>query len=78
MNVLSKDLRQRILNYALTHPVRLTARIFQVSPNTVHLLKKLWYETGSIEPRESKAVLLMRSRPKANYTCKCCCGRTWT
>jgi transposase len=56
MNVLSKDLRQRILNYALTHPVRQTARIFQVSPNTVHLLKKLWYETGSIEPRESKAV----------------------
>jgi transposase len=56
MNVLSKDLRQRILNYALTHPVRLTARIFQVSPNTVHLLKKLWYETGSIEPRASKAV----------------------
>lgn len=51
MNALSKDLRQRILNYALVNPVRETARIFQVSPNTVHLLKALWYETGGIEPR---------------------------
>jgi transposase len=56
MNALSIDLRQRILNYALTHPVRTTARRFQVSPNTVHLLKKLFYETGGIEPRPCHAV----------------------
>ena len=56
MNALSKDLRQRILNYALVNPVRETARIFQVSPNTVHLLKALWYETGGIEPRACGAV----------------------
>ena len=56
MNALSKDLRQRILNYALTHPIRETARRFQVSPNTVHLLKKLFYETGGIEPRPCNAV----------------------
>ena len=56
MNALSKDLRQRILNYALINPVRETARIFQVSPNTVHLLKELWYETGGIEPRACQAV----------------------
>jgi transposase len=48
MNVLSKDLRQRILNYALTHPVRQTAAIFQVSPDTVQRLKNLYYETGGI------------------------------
>jgi hypothetical protein len=56
MNALSKDLRQRILNYALIKPVRETARIFQVSQNTVHLLKALWYETGGIEPRACEAV----------------------
>ena len=48
MNALSKDLRQRILNYALTHPVRQTAAIFQVSPDTVQRLKNLYYETGDI------------------------------
>ena len=56
MNALSKDLRQRIFNYALNHSVRKTARTFHVSPNTVHLLKKLFYETGGIEPRSCKAV----------------------
>ena len=56
MNALSKDLRQKILNYALSHSVRKTARRFQVSPNTVHLLKKLFYETGGIEPRPRNAV----------------------
>jgi len=56
MSALSKDLRQKILNYAMSHSVRKTARRFQVSPNTVHLLKKLFYETGGIEPRPSNAV----------------------
>ena len=56
MSALSKDLRQKILNHALSHSVRKTARRFQVSPNTVHLLKKLFYETGGIAPRASKAV----------------------
>jgi transposase len=56
MNALSNDLRQRILNYALTHSVRQTAGIFQVSPNTVHCLKKLYYETGGVAPRPCLAV----------------------
>ncbi len=56
MNALSKDLRQRILNYALNHSVRQTARAFHVSPNTVQQIKKLFYETGGIEPRPSKPV----------------------
>ena len=51
MTTLSIDLRQRILNYGLVHPVRETAELFQVSPNTVHLLKKLFYETGGVAPR---------------------------
>jgi transposase len=51
MSVLSQDLRQRILNYALTHSVRQTARLFQVSPDTVYRLKKLYYETGGVSPR---------------------------
>ena len=50
----SKDLRQKILNCALSHSVRKTARRFQVSPNKVHLLKKLFYETGGV-PRPEKA-----------------------
>ena len=56
MNALSKDLRQRILNYALNHSVRQTARAFHVSPNTVQQLKKLFYETGGMDPRPSKPV----------------------
>jgi transposase len=56
MNALSNDLRQRVLNYALTHSVRQTAELFQVSPNTVHCLKKLYYETGGVAPRPCRAV----------------------
>lgn len=56
MNALSNDLRQRILNYAFTHSVRQTAGVFQVSPNTVHCLKKLYYETGGVAPRPCLAV----------------------
>jgi len=55
MNALSIDLRQRILNYSLTHPIRQTAEVFQVSPDTVHRLKKLYYETGGVEPRPCQA-----------------------
>lgn len=55
MNALSNDLRKRILNYALTHSVRQTADLFKVSPNTVHCLKKLYYETGGVAPRPVRA-----------------------
>jgi len=41
----------RIFNYSLNHSVRATARLFRVSPNTVYLLKKLFVETGSLQPR---------------------------
>ena len=51
MKAYSHDLRIRIFNYSLSHSIRETAKIFQVSPNTVYLLQKLFYETGSLEPR---------------------------
>ena len=54
MTTLSIDLRQRILSYGLAHPVRKTAELFQVSPNTVYLLKKLFYETGGVAPRQRR------------------------
>ncbi|HSO25602.1 MAG TPA: hypothetical protein VLR54_03165 [Methanobacteriaceae archaeon] len=50
MKPYSYDLRIRIFNYSLTHSIRETAKIFQVSPNTVHLLRKLFIETGSLNP----------------------------
>ncbi|MGZ5193781.1 MAG: hypothetical protein ACXWB3_07695 [Kaistella sp.] len=50
MKPYSYDLRIRIFNYSLTHSIRETARIFQVSPNTVHLLRQLFIETGSLNP----------------------------
>jgi transposase len=56
MNALSIDLRKRILNYALLHPVRPTAELFQVSPDTVHRLKQLYYATGDVAPRPARAV----------------------
>lgn len=52
MTTHSRDLRQRILNYGLIHPVRETAELFQVSPTTVQSLKQLYYETGDIAPRQ--------------------------
>jgi transposase len=51
MNVHSMDLRRRILNHALFHSIRETARTFQVSPDTVYRLKKLFHDTGDIVPR---------------------------
>ena len=51
MKPYSHDLRVRIFNYSLNHSVRATARMFRVSPNTVYLLKKLFLETGSLQPR---------------------------
>lgn len=54
MNPYSHDLRKRIFNYSLVNSIRKTARIFQVSPNTVYLLKQLFIETGSLEPRKNQ------------------------
>lgn len=51
MKPYSSDLRIRIFNYSLSHSIRETAKLFQVSPNTVYLLQKLFYETGRLEPR---------------------------
>lgn len=53
MKAFSYDLRVRIHNCSLKHTVRETAEIFSVSPNTVHLFKKLFIETGSLKPRDS-------------------------
>ena len=47
------DLRVRIHDYSLTHTIRGAAEIFSVSPNTVRLLRKLFVETGSLNPRDS-------------------------
>ena len=53
MKPYSYDLRIRMYNYSLSHTIQETAEIFSVSPNTVFLLKKLFAETGSLDPRES-------------------------
>jgi transposase len=50
MKAYSYDLRIRIFNYSLTHSIRGTAKVFQVSPNTVYLLRCLFFETGSLDP----------------------------
>lgn len=47
----SYDLRLRIYNYSSTHTIRNTAEYFSVSPNTVVLYRKLFKETGNLEPR---------------------------
>ena len=53
MRAYSYDLRVRIHNYSLMHTIREAAKIFCVSPNTVSLLRKLFIETGSLNPRDS-------------------------
>jgi transposase len=70
MNAHSNDLRQRILNYALTHSIRETARIFQVSPDTVHRLKKLYFGTGSVAPLPPKVVRARAVSPEGELFIK--------
>jgi transposase len=53
MKPYSDDLRKRIFSYALTHTISETARIFQVSKNTVNLLRKLFIEEGNLNPRNT-------------------------
>jgi len=60
MKPYSQDLRIRIFSYSITHTVRETAAVFRVSPNTVQELRKLFIETGHLEPRPAGAV-----RPRA-------------
>lgn len=55
MNALSIDLRQRILNYSLTHSIKQTVDVFQVSRGTVRRLKNLYYQTGGVAPMPVKA-----------------------
>lgn len=51
MKPYSQDLRARIFSYSLLNSLQKTAQIFSVSKNTVFLLKKLFIETGSLNPR---------------------------
>jgi transposase len=52
MKAYSLDLRIRIHNYSLKHTIRETGKVFDVSPDTVHLLRKLFIETGNLNPRK--------------------------
>jgi transposase len=53
MKPYSYDLRKRIFNHSLNNPVSETAHVFGVSINTVYLLKRLFFETGDVKPRNS-------------------------
>jgi transposase len=54
MKPYSYDLRVRVFIYSLVNSIRKTANFFHISPNTVHLLIKLFIETGSLNPKTSK------------------------
>ena len=54
--MLSVDLRQRIVSYALSHSLNQTASVFKVAKKTVILLKKKFIETGNLENRPSTRV----------------------
>jgi transposase len=54
MKPYSYDLKIRIINYSLSNSIQETADIFGISPNTVFLLKKLFIETGNLNPRNRK------------------------
>ncbi len=55
MKSYSHDLRTRIYSYSLEHSIRKTACLFNVSPNTVYLLKHRFMETGSLKPRQRQS-----------------------
>jgi len=48
---LSTDLRRRILEASRSATAEVTAQRFSVSVTTVHLLRSLERDTGSVEPR---------------------------
>ena len=54
MKATSTDLRQCIFSYSLTHTIRETAEVFQVSTNTVCLIKKRFIETGSVSAKTNR------------------------
>lgn len=53
MKPYSYDLRIKILSHFLSNSAKETARVFNVSVNTVYLLKRLFIETGDVKPRAS-------------------------
>ena len=53
MKPYSYDPGIKILNHSLNNPARETARLFDVSVNTVYLLKRLFLETGDVKPQAS-------------------------
>ena len=54
MKPLSKDLKSRIVYHSMTDSIRNTAKIFNISPNTVFVLKKSFIETGEVEVKKPK------------------------
>lgn len=46
----SYNLKIIIFSYSLTYIIRETARVFYVSPNTFTLARKLFTQTGDVEP----------------------------
>jgi transposase len=51
MKAYSQDFRQRLLSYSLSHTLRETARVFHVALPTVYELRRLFCETGALQPR---------------------------
>ncbi|CAI8837398.1 protein of unknown function [Methylocaldum szegediense] len=58
--------------------MRKTAALFRVSPNTVHVLKKLFIETCHWLRSPVMAVVCGASLLRANFTCRPCFVRRWS
>jgi transposase len=56
MKPYSYDLRVKVLHYSFTHSILDTATTFGIGTNTVFLLKKLYDETGDVQPRKSQRI----------------------
>ena len=54
MKPYSNDLREKVLHYSFNHSLADTATTFDISKNTVFLLRKLYNETGGVQPRNKK------------------------
>lgn len=56
MKPYSYDLREKALHYSFSHSIADTAITFGMSKNTVFLLRKLYAETGDVQPRKSNRI----------------------
>jgi hypothetical protein len=59
-----------MLNHSLNNPVSETAHLFDVSVNTVYLIKRLFFETEDVKPLASSRQYRRLISPEGDSICR--------